>query len=93
MKLEVIHCTWCYYRKLSAYFVDTGAEAGQFAGVFAQALNEAIEVARDLQLLTGSHGERHTIVRQSSSADLPSQEDDAPGLTSQVRNCFVPCRD
>ena len=77
---------------MSACFVDTGAEAGQLAGVFAQALNEAIEVARDLQLLTGDHSERHTIVRQSSSADLPSQEDDASGLTSQVRNRFEPDR-
>ena len=88
MKLEIIHCGWCDYRNWVPVFVDTGTEAGQLAGVFAQALNEAIEVARDLQLLTGSHGERHTIVRQSSSADLPSQEDDAPSLTSQVRNRF-----
>ena len=67
----------CTIRILS---LDSGSETGQFG--LAQAINEAFEVARDL-LITGS-GERHTIVRQSSSADLPSQEDDAPG-SSQVQ--------
>ena len=69
-------------KKKDYTLTDNSAEAGQF-GALAQALKE-FEVTRDIQLIAGGHGERHTIVRQSSSADLPSQEDDAPGSLSQV---------
>ncbi len=52
-----------------------------------EALQEVMnEVAQEMHNMRGGgSGQRHSIVRQSSSADLPSQDDDTQGpLSSQV---------